>query len=145
MLIDGQPTDFAPPWKTENAIRQQFSDISALNDAFARLIGVRDQLRADLAAAVAARDWQIQATKAAIESCNQATTAGLAAIAERDTLRAYKAKVEAVEVTQEMCERVAASFYGVATFANGVELFSCGAPNSARRWGWCRARKWRCG
>ena len=27
-----------------------------------------------------------------------------------------------VEVTQEMCERVAASFFGVATFANGVEM-----------------------
>ena len=26
------------------------------------------------------------------------------------------------EVTQEMCERVAASFYGAATFANGVEM-----------------------
>jgi len=42
ILIDGQPTDFAPPWKTEGAIRQQASDIA--------------ELRADLTAAVAERD-----------------------------------------------------------------------------------------
>ena len=68
----------------EKVIRQQARDI--------------DQLRADLAAAVAARDWQIQATKAAIESCNQATTAGLAAVAERDQLRARQAAIEAAPV-----------------------------------------------
>lgn len=53
ILIDGQPTDFAPPWKTEDAIRQQARDI--------------DQLRADLAAAVAERD-QLRARLAAIEA-----------------------------------------------------------------------------
>jgi len=41
----------------------------------------------------------------------------LAALAELE-----RAGAEPVAVTQEMCERVAASFYGVATFANGVEM-----------------------
>jgi len=125
ILIDGQPTDFAPPWKTEDAIRQQARDIAELRSdlttqvqATARIaterameqiradaaVAEREQLRADLAAAVAARDWQIQATKAAIESCNQATTAGLAAVAERNQLRARLAAIEAAPVVARVFE-----------------------------------------
>lgn len=70
MLIDGQPTDFAPPWKTENAIRQQARDIAELREklaaqvqATARIATERamehiraDAAERDLAAAVAERD-----------------------------------------------------------------------------------------
>ena len=75
------------------AIRQQARDIAELEIDVAGLRSSEavfknycDQLRANLAAAVAARDWQVEATKAAIDACNQATTTGLAAVAERDML-----------------------------------------------------------
>lgn len=62
------------------------------------------QQAGDIAELRAKTDWQIQATKAAIESCNQATTAGLAAVAERDQLRARLAAIEAAPVVARVFE-----------------------------------------
>ena len=66
ILIDGQPTDFCPPWKTEDAIRQQARDIAELRAELQMCCELKreyqeraavaaeqaDQLRTDLAAAV---------------------------------------------------------------------------------------------
>lgn len=47
-------------------------------------------------------------------------SAALAALAELE--KAAAPQFVAGEVTEEMCQRVAASFYGADTFANGVEM-----------------------
>ena len=74
ILIDGKPTDFAPPWKTEDAIRQQARDIKIRNEWYANALNELDdkrseiaKLRADLAAAVA-RAEQAEARLAAIDN-----------------------------------------------------------------------------